>query len=170
MDDPLLRYQDLNRFDAKLMALDQEYNFLGSPHQIVSSASETDKVIVAERGPLVFVFNWSVATSYSDYAIGAGEPGKYRVVLSSDWAEFGGSARTGVDPFADHVSHGLEVFLAARAFLPLPPDPAHLFSPTVLLHGRASRLQGGPIPGRPSPRRNQDRHPLEDRAGLLPHR
>ena len=38
----------------------------------------------------MFVFNWNPTQSFSDYRIGCKEETKYKLVLSSDNAEFGG--------------------------------------------------------------------------------
>ena len=43
----------------------------------VSRKHQDDKVIVFERGGLVFVFNFHVSKSYTDYKIGVQIPGKY---------------------------------------------------------------------------------------------
>ena len=45
--------------------------------------SEGDKVIIAERGELVFVFNFHPTSSYSDYRVGCKEPGPYKVHTSA---------------------------------------------------------------------------------------
>lgn len=42
---------------------------------------EGDKVIVAERGDLVFVFNFHPTQSYTDYRVGCCNPGPYKVRL-----------------------------------------------------------------------------------------
>jgi hypothetical protein len=54
-----LRYAQLLAFDRALNHLDEVYKFTASPHQIVSEASDERQLIVAERGPLLFVFNFS---------------------------------------------------------------------------------------------------------------
>ena len=40
---------------------------------------EADKLIVVERGDLVFCFNFHPVNSYNDYRIGCLEPGPYKV-------------------------------------------------------------------------------------------
>ena len=51
------------------------------------------KLIVAERGPLIFVFNFHPTNSYEDLEIGVGMPGKYRITLDTDAWDFGGQGR-----------------------------------------------------------------------------
>lgn len=43
----------------------------------VSRKHEDDKVIAFERAGLVFVFNFHVSKSFTDYKIGVHTPGKY---------------------------------------------------------------------------------------------
>ena len=54
--------------------------------------SESDKVLVVERGPLVFFFNFHSSQSVSDYAVRV-PPGKLRGVLNTDEPRFGGQGR-----------------------------------------------------------------------------
>jgi len=96
-----LRYKHLLDFDADLEKLEEDCRFLCSPHQLVSEANESKKVIVAERGALIFVFNFHHSDTYEGYKIGAGMPGKYVLVLDSDASKFGGRGR---------VYHGAEYF------------------------------------------------------------
>lgn len=53
--------------------------FMTSEHQYISRKDEGDKVIVFERGNLVFVFNFHWSNSYSDYRVGCLKSGKYKV-------------------------------------------------------------------------------------------
>ncbi|CAL5350784.1 unnamed protein product [Camellia sinensis] len=64
-----------------------------SEHQYISRKDEGDRMIVFERGNLVFVFNFHWSNSYSDYRVGCLKPGKYKIVLDSDDKLFGGFNR-----------------------------------------------------------------------------
>lgn len=55
--------------------------FMTSTHQYISRKDEGDKVIVFERGDLVFVFNFHWSNSYFDYKVGCFKPGKYKVCI-----------------------------------------------------------------------------------------
>ncbi|KAF5794407.1 putative 1,4-alpha-glucan branching enzyme [Helianthus annuus] len=94
--------QFMNEFDRAMNLLDDKFSFLASTKQIVSSADEEDKVIVFERGDLVFVFNFHPDNTYDGYKVGCDLPGKYRVALDSDAWEFGGHGRVGHD--VDHFT------------------------------------------------------------------
>eukprot|EP00897_Mesotaenium_endlicherianum_P007732 jgi/Mesen1/6988/ME000364S06162 len=93
-----LRYKGLNDFDAAMHACENKYGFMVSEHQYVSRKDEADKLIVFERGDLVFVFNFHWSNSYTDYRVGCLKPGKYQMVLDSDERAFGGFGR--LDPNA----------------------------------------------------------------------
>eukprot|EP00271_Cylindrocystis_brebissonii_P007309 TRINITY_DN20683_c0_g1_i1.p1 TRINITY_DN20683_c0_g1~~TRINITY_DN20683_c0_g1_i1.p1 ORF type:complete len:881 (+),score=127.80 TRINITY_DN20683_c0_g1_i1:240-2882(+) len=102
VDEDHLRYKYMYKFDQAMNALEEEYHFLAAEHQLVSSASNKDKVIVFERGDLLFVFNFHPSKSYEGYKVGCREPGKYRLALDSDDKEYGGQGRVGrgVDHFS----------------------------------------------------------------------
>ncbi|KAJ0896829.1 putative 1,4-alpha-glucan branching enzyme [Helianthus annuus] len=67
VDTEHLRYKFMNEFDRAMNLLDDKFSFLASTKQIVSSADEEDKVIVFERGDLVFVFNFHPDNTYDGY-------------------------------------------------------------------------------------------------------
>eukprot|EP00270_Netrium_digitus_P010440 TRINITY_DN323_c0_g1_i5.p1 TRINITY_DN323_c0_g1~~TRINITY_DN323_c0_g1_i5.p1 ORF type:complete len:870 (+),score=237.80 TRINITY_DN323_c0_g1_i5:78-2612(+) len=92
-DADFLRYKGLQDFDAEMNALEDKFGFMVSEHQYVSRKDEGDKLIVFERGDLVFVFNFHWHNSYTDYRVGCLKPGKYKVVLDSDMGTFGGYNR-----------------------------------------------------------------------------
>ncbi|CAN1781869.1 1,4-alpha-glucan-branching enzyme 1, chloroplastic/amyloplastic (Fragment) [Linum perenne] len=102
VDTEHLRYKFMNAFDSAMNKLDEKFSFLASKKQIVSSTNEEDKVIVFERGDLVFVFNFHPKKTYEGYKVGCDLPGKYRVALDSDAWEFGGHGRVGHD--VDHFT------------------------------------------------------------------
>ncbi|XP_054165933.1 1,4-alpha-glucan-branching enzyme-like [Oppia nitens] len=93
VDDQLLRYKFLNAFDAEMNLLENRFHWLSSGPAWVSTKHESDKVIVFERGGLVFAFNVNPNQSFADYRIGVQTAGVYRVVLDSDDALFGGHSR-----------------------------------------------------------------------------
>lgn len=82
--------------------LEERFHFLASSSQIVSSSCEKDKVIVFEKGGLVFVFNFHPVNTYSGYKVGCDLPGKYRIAQDSDSLDFGGHGQLGHD--VDHFT------------------------------------------------------------------
>jgi len=101
-DTEYLRYAQLGLFDRAMMALDEDYQFLGHGHQFVSSADDDRKLIIAERGPLIFVFNFHPTATYQELEVGVGMGGRYRICLDTDEFRFGGLGRVGHD--ADHFT------------------------------------------------------------------
>uniref|UniRef100_A0A453TAT2 Alpha-amylase/branching enzyme C-terminal all beta domain-containing protein n=1 Tax=Aegilops tauschii subsp. strangulata TaxID=200361 RepID=A0A453TAT2_AEGTS len=83
----------MNAFDQAMNALDDKFSFLSSSKQIVSDMNEEKKIIVFERGDLVFVFNFHPSKTYDGYKVGCDLPGKYKVALDSDALMFGGHGR-----------------------------------------------------------------------------
>lgn len=85
--DDLLRYKFLYAFDKAMLKLDV------SGQEYVSLKHEGDKVLVFEKGDLLFIFNFNSSQSFVDYKIGVEHAGKYKIVLDSDAEEFGGHQR-----------------------------------------------------------------------------
>ncbi|CCM04879.1 uncharacterized protein FIBRA_07073 [Fibroporia radiculosa] len=90
VDDQLLRYRYLNEFDKAMNHTEEKYGWLAAEPAYVSLKHEVDKVVVFERGGLLFVFNFNATQSFTDYRVGVEEPGEYHVVLTSDEKRFGG--------------------------------------------------------------------------------
>ena len=91
-DDPTLRYRFLAEFDRAMMDLADERRLLetGGPQFLFEHVA--DQVMAFERAGLVFLFNFNPARSFTDYAVPA-PAGKYRLLMDSDAAEFGGFGR-----------------------------------------------------------------------------
>jgi 1,4-alpha-glucan branching enzyme len=64
-----LRYSQLYEFDRALNHLDSVYNFTSDPHQVVSDCNDDQQLIVAERGPLLFVFNFSPTIHHAELKV-----------------------------------------------------------------------------------------------------
>lgn len=92
-EDNLLRYKFLNDFDRSMNLLEEKYGWLHSPQAYISLKNEQDKVLVFERAGLLWVFNFSPSQSFTDYRVGVEEAGTYKIVLDTDWQEFGGMER-----------------------------------------------------------------------------
>ncbi|GMH39251.1 hypothetical protein BSKO_07149 [Bryopsis sp. KO-2023] len=89
-DDEGLKYKYMNHFDRAMNHLDKAFSFINSEHTWISRQDEGDKMIVCERGELVFVFNFHPTNSYTDYRVGCNSGKPYKIVLSSDEPVFGG--------------------------------------------------------------------------------
>lgn len=93
VDDDLLRYKYLYRFDAHMNNAEEKHKWLASPQAYISLKHESDRVVAFERGGLLFVFNWHATKSYTDYRVGVDVPGTYKVLLDTDMKELGGHGR-----------------------------------------------------------------------------
>lgn len=69
MDDLSLRYQYLNAWDAAMMRLEVTCGFLQHRECNITRISEEAQIIVAERGPLVFAFNFSSTSNVKDMEV-----------------------------------------------------------------------------------------------------
>uniref|UniRef100_A0A914Q1D1 1,4-alpha-glucan branching enzyme n=1 Tax=Panagrolaimus davidi TaxID=227884 RepID=A0A914Q1D1_9BILA len=83
-DDKNLRYKFMNSFDQAMNNMEEKHQFLSRGPAIVTTKSDEDKVVVFERGGLVFVFNLHTTKAYTDYWVATDVPGRYRLVLASD--------------------------------------------------------------------------------------
>ena len=92
VDNPKLRYCELNAFDKAMIALLKEEKLL-SKRAVCRWLHQQDKVIVYTKGDLIFIFNFHPGSSCEGYFIPAGKAGNYEVLLSSDEGRFGGFSR-----------------------------------------------------------------------------
>jgi len=83
-DADYLKYNFLCSFDRAMCHLDKAFGFMSAAHTYISRKDDADKMIVVERGDLVFVFNFHPSNTYEGYRVGCLNEGPYKVVLSSD--------------------------------------------------------------------------------------
>ncbi|KXZ47568.1 hypothetical protein GPECTOR_34g727 [Gonium pectorale] len=122
-DSDFLKYKFLNAFDRAMCHLDKAFGYMSAPNTYVSRKDEADKMVVFERGDLVFVFNFHPTQSYQDYRVGCREPGPYKLLLTSDEEVFGGYRNVTKDADAvfntqsgnfDNRPHSFQVYIPAR--------------------------------------------------------
>jgi 1,4-alpha-glucan branching enzyme len=126
VDDPRLKYRQLARFDRRMIALATAHDLLSAGPATLLWEHDQDKVLIFQRGKLLFAFNFHPADSYSDYRFQA-PPGRYAIVLNSDDTDTGGHAR--VDNTLVHATlpaendhqppHRLSLYLPSRTALVL---------------------------------------------------
>ena len=104
ISDDTLRYKYLYKFEQDILRLEESTRWLSRGTAFVTLKHQDDKMVVFERGELVFVFNFHMSKSFTNYAIGVSERGSYRVVLCSDNCLYDGLGR--VDEGLDY--HSLE--------------------------------------------------------------
>ncbi|KAK1899701.1 14-alpha-glucan-branching enzyme [Dissostichus eleginoides] len=72
-----LRYHQLFVFDRDMNLTEDKYGWLAAPPAFVSAKHEEDKVIVFERGRVLFIFNFNPSQSFQDYRVAVETPGTY---------------------------------------------------------------------------------------------
>jgi len=126
--DELLRYRHLLYFEKAMLHLEKKWEWLRK-WTYVSLSHEMDKVIVFERGELVFAFNFHPTQSLTGYKIGVQNSGKYKIVLDSDRSDYGGHNRNDANaefftkPHAYcNRANSMLVYLPARCGLVYAPS------------------------------------------------
>ncbi len=92
VDNPNLRYRELNAFDKAMVKLLKKDDLLSVPAEN-RWQHQDDKILIYTKGDTVFVFNFHPTRSFDGYFIPVGAKGTYKVVLSTDDGEFGGFSR-----------------------------------------------------------------------------
>ena len=93
IEDPLLRYGQLNAWDKEMIQLANEYDILASKPAVQLHLDPDKKILAYERAGLIFVFSFNPTASYFGFAIRILEEGNYKILLNSDQKEFGGFER-----------------------------------------------------------------------------
>ena len=120
-NNPKLRYQGLEAFDAAMIRLAREEAVFAKPPRLMVQDNMA-RVLIFMRGDLLFVFNFHPLSSYVDYTFGV-DAGKYTICLESDAVAFEGFSR--IDPQVAHFTlwraphHQLSLYLPARTAMVL---------------------------------------------------
>ena len=104
-DDPNKRYMELRNFDEDMCYWETVFCTMNRGHEYVTLMDEGDKMIVFERGELVFIFNFHHSNSYENFKIGTNWPSDHMLLYDSDDAKFGGHNR---------LSGGKDVWYAVK--------------------------------------------------------
>jgi 1,4-alpha-glucan branching enzyme len=89
VEDPLLRYRQLNDFERCMIALQRESNFLNAPSHFIC-VEEARKIIVWRREGLLWFVNLHPCNNVVDFHLPAADVDSYRVLLDSNDSSFGG--------------------------------------------------------------------------------
>jgi len=114
LDNPDLRYRELGDFDKAMLNLLQREKTLSKP-PVCLTVHEDDKVLIYEKGNLVFAFNFHPEKSFDGYPIPATKAGGYKVLLSSDDGLFGGFDRVDKSVRYQAGEQGFRCYLPNRA-------------------------------------------------------
>ncbi len=126
VDDDNLKYQFLARFDRDMIALAKSHRLLDSADLRLIYEYSDNKIIVFKRADLLFAFNFHPQQSYPGYRFEA-PSGTYRMLLTSDAAQYGGHGRLTADQ--EHLAlpaknehedrHYLNLYLPSRTAIVL---------------------------------------------------
>lgn len=92
VDNPNLRYCELNAFDKKMLELLKTENVLNRD-AVNRWTHEDDNILIFTKDELVFVFNFNPSKSFDGYFVPVQCDGVYKAVLSTDESDFGGYSR-----------------------------------------------------------------------------
>ena len=76
-----------------MISIIAQNNILQAEYPELLKYDDWHKTIAFERAGLVFVFNWHVNLSPTNYEIPVTKAGKYKIILNSDLSRFGGFDR-----------------------------------------------------------------------------
>ena len=92
VEDTTLHYHELNDFDSAMIHLIRKERLLTKKTEN-RWMGQDEKVMIYNRGKVVFAYNFNPTQCFDSYFVPVPEPGKYQVVFSSDDSEFGGHGR-----------------------------------------------------------------------------
>ncbi|MBT9394306.1 alpha amylase C-terminal domain-containing protein [Hymenobacter sp. NST-14] len=92
-DNPDLKFRFLQQFDAAMLTMAKSARLLAAGPTRQLHLDSENQVLVFERGRRLFVFSFHVDRSVPDYRFFVPAVGRYRIVLNSDDAQFGGFNR-----------------------------------------------------------------------------
>ncbi|MBC7391616.1 MAG: alpha amylase C-terminal domain-containing protein [Opitutaceae bacterium] len=120
-DNKQLKYHYLSDFDKQMLKVINDDNVLNAEFANQLNMDGQNKVIVFERGNLIFVFNFHTYRSIFDYKFWVPKKGKYKMVLNSDDVKYGGHNRVDASveyftqPGHDANSGFLSLYLTNRS-------------------------------------------------------
>jgi len=118
VDNEELKYKYLNEFEKAMLHLLSSNDLLNAlPAQSINFDT-ANKVIIAERGNLIFVFNLG-DNSIFDYKFGVPQEGTYKIILNTDSAQFGGFDRVDNEVLHHTINNQLSIYLTNRTALVL---------------------------------------------------
>ena len=112
-DNPDLRYRELGDFDKAMVQFLKSENVL-SIQATDCYIHEDDKILMFKKGDFIFAFNFHHSNSYDGYFVPTVKNGKYKVVLTSDDALFGGYSRVDKDYIYNTNNGGFKCYLPSR--------------------------------------------------------
>jgi 1,4-alpha-glucan branching enzyme len=125
VDSTELYFSKLAAFDIAMIHMAKAAKLLSYGFAKQLNVDETNKILIFERGQLIFVFNFHINESIPGYEFYVPEGGTYRIVLNTDNIAFGGLGRIKENmdyPSNFHPStdtNHLRIYLTSRTALVL---------------------------------------------------
>ena len=117
VDHPDLKYCELEAFDKAMMKVADK--ILAAQGAMILNVDQVNQCLQFERGGLVFAVNLNPTDSFADYEFPVHNGGSYRLILSSDDAEFGGYHRADSSIDYPAVAGRVKTYLPSRTILVL---------------------------------------------------
>jgi 1,4-alpha-glucan branching enzyme len=76
-----------------MICLDDVFNVLNDGRLVIISQDEKDKLLIFQKGDLLFVFNFHPSKSFENYRVGTGWSTPHKIVLDTDEGRFFGKDR-----------------------------------------------------------------------------
>jgi len=92
-DNPNLKYKYLYAFDEAMVKLLKKHKVLSAFQGKQLNMDDFNSVMIYERANLIFAINFNPLRSIPDYRCHVQKKGKYKIILSSDDARYGGYDR-----------------------------------------------------------------------------
>ena len=120
-----LKYEQLGDFDKAMLTLVKREKVLSDREAKNLWMDRTRKVMVYERGGVVFLFNFHPEASYPDFEVRNLDAGDYRAALDTDALRFGGFGRVEEGRVYTaapcQAKCGFAIYLPARTAIALVP-------------------------------------------------
>ncbi len=126
VDDPELKYEYLAHFDRELIRFVSEHHLFGPQGIQLLWIDSFRKLIAYRKNNFVFLYNFHPSDSYAGFQLPIHQKGHYRVVFSTDRAEYGGFER--ISETVCYESHplvgadyadGIQIYIPSRTALVL---------------------------------------------------
>ena len=95
-DNPDLRFGDLATFDEVICYWESVFTTMNKGHQYITLADDDTKIIIYERGELIYLYNFHPTNSYADFMVGSLWDSDLMILYETDEARFGGHQRLDV--------------------------------------------------------------------------
>ena len=115
-----LKYEYLAKFDKEMLSFIKKYDVLKKDKAKALWLDQNKKLIIFEKGNMVYIFNLHPTNSYEDVFVNChlAGGGKYKIVFSSDDSVFGGQDRVSkkyiYNAKSEEYGYGFRIYIPCR--------------------------------------------------------